>query len=136
MTTLATKLPKVLRLEYATLIIPDDLTDVDSLKELTVVFAEVNKLLALLSDEDKRNAEYENGLGWSISTENQEAIRYACDYGYLNQLDCVIGAICAKYVEDLSSDELDELIDQSLDRDFEIQSLTGGVCVIFNTEAG
>ena len=60
------KLPSVLKLDYATIAIPDDLTSIDSLKELSTVIAETNHLLSLLSDEDKRNPTYEDDAGWSL----------------------------------------------------------------------
>jgi hypothetical protein len=125
------KLPSVLKLDYATIAIPDDLTSIDSLKELSTVIAETNHLLSLLSDEDKRNPTYEDDAGWVFTTDNQAAIKYAAQHYFLCEPSCVIDAIFNYCGEDVCQTCIDQLVDESLEKDFSVEVLTNGVYVVF-----
>ena len=127
------QLPTTLKLEYATIVIPDNLTDVSTIKELTTVYAETNHLLSLLSDEEKGEAQYEDGLGWSLTTDNQAAIRYACQHYFLCEPSCIIDAVFNKFGEDVCSDCIDDIVETALEQDFDIQVLSdNSVYVIFD----
>ena len=129
------KLPNVLKLDYATIAIPDDLTSIDSLKELSTVIAETNHLLSLLSDEDKKNPSYEDEAGWVFTTDNQAAIKYAAQHYFLCEPSCVIDAIFNHCGEEVCESCIDQLVEEHLDMDFSVEVLSDAVYVVFKGEA-
>jgi hypothetical protein len=129
------KVPNVLKLDFGTILIPDDLTQVDNLKALRTIFAEANHLLSLLNDEDFVDSEYNQGQGWVISTDNQAALRYAALHYFTDDHSCVVDAVFNYIGEDVCSSCIDDLIEEQLEKDFSVEALNDGVYVVFKGEA-
>jgi hypothetical protein len=129
-TTLPT-IPKVLPVTTGVYIVPDNLTEVDSLPDIRGIFQEVSYLMTLTPERDLEDAEYTENLGWMVETTEDTAMQYAYKKSYLSEIDTALITLINKYAGEISDKDLDDLLDAAMDRDYRIDLLTDGLYLVF-----
>lgn len=122
--------PKVLPVTTGAIEIRDDILDVESIKDLSRVFREVNHVLSLLPEEDIHEAVYEE-CGWLLYTQNKAALEYAWKNDLLDEFSTAMACLIDKYEEDHCCECIDEILDDKLSKDFSVNQLSDGLYVVF-----
>lgn len=128
--------PKMLEVKTGAVIIPTDLRNVGSFKDLSTIYREVNHLLSILPEDSFDTEEDEEDL--IVITDNVGVLKYAFDKGYLCDFMTTINTLVDTYAGDVCNSCVDDIIETNLDRDFTVQLLeNGNLYVVFSDkEAG
>lgn len=125
-TDTAVKLAKVLPVRVATVSVPDNLTQVGTFKEVVELYKETATLLSYVYESNTGDIDYDDDLGWTFTTRDINIIKYAVNYGFLDEFSTVIDTIGLAYGDQVSPEELDELVDTALDNGFRFEEMSNG----------
>jgi hypothetical protein len=127
-------LPNIIPVEYGTIIIPSDYDFITDLRDFIQVTSEAVELIKLIPSDDLTGAFKEDNEGWRITTDNSKALLYAIEKDFISEPYTLIDAIISNYCNEVCDSCLDDLIDTSLNRDFEIRILSGQPYIYFTSE--
>ena len=125
-TDTAVKLAKVLPVRIATVSVPDNLTQLGTFKEVVDLYKETATLLSYVYESNTGDINYDDDLGWTFTTRDVNIIKYAVNNGFIDELSTLVDTIGLAYEDQVSDDELDELIDTALEGGFRFEEMTNG----------
>jgi hypothetical protein len=128
------QLPKVLPVKTATVCVPFRI-EADSLQGYEKIQRDITHVLALLPDEDKAEATFEDD-GIYITTECYPAIKFGNDRYLLCEfstcVDNVITSVLDHHDGEVCDTCVDRFVEEALEKDFEIVSLSSGLAISFS----
>jgi hypothetical protein len=124
------QLPNVIPVNVGVICIPSR-PYVDSLSEFEQFNREVTHLLALLPDEDKAEAQFDDDYEFIIHTTSVPALKYACNSYLLSDSLTTCHAVAELVAEhfdgEVCDDCVDNFIDEALDAEYTSVVVESGV---------